>query len=386
MPSNTSNGSCVFTTSYSYGSDDKEYVFFCKGRPFVALVSPNLPTPTSSLVDYDLVRKLGITMTDIQCRKFYFGGHKMRILGRVSTAVQTVQNGRINGNFHIKGLVISDLYQMLETHCVAGARMQERLAHLAAHAEADSAEESDEEPLNTSLEDADSPSYTTITKSSPSYTTMPMSSSSTTTMPMSSSSTTAMSMSSSSTTAMSMSSSSTTAMSMSSSSTTAMPKSSPTRTVAKKSSPSSPPARPSSPTLTLSPTTKQSHRIQAVRHAYYREIKKDSLEIVNNERSWARLKKQDPEYAWAHLKCAAGCRGWPDWDSSDHDLREPSLEDEPDDFFRKYVAILEQTDPDCLCLCGFPHLDYKCTDPEHDKKKKHCKDCCDDPKYLRFLV
>ena len=42
----------MFTTSYSYGSDNKEYLFSCKGRPFVALVSPNLPMPSSSMIDY----------------------------------------------------------------------------------------------------------------------------------------------------------------------------------------------------------------------------------------------------------------------------------------------------------------------------------------------
>ena len=84
----------VLTTSYTYGDTDKEYVFSCKGRPFAALVSPNLPIPTSTLLDYDLIRKLRIKMTDVQCRKFQFGGHKMRILGRVSSAVQCVQGRR----------------------------------------------------------------------------------------------------------------------------------------------------------------------------------------------------------------------------------------------------------------------------------------------------
>ena len=118
----------VLTTSYTYGDTDREYVFSCKGRPFAALVSPNLPIPTSTLLDYDLIRKLRIKMTDVQCRKFQFGGHKMRILGRVSSAVQCVQGGRITGSFHIKGLVVTDLYDLLDTHCVAGTKMRERIA------------------------------------------------------------------------------------------------------------------------------------------------------------------------------------------------------------------------------------------------------------------
>ena len=84
----------LFNTRYSYGSRDQEFVFCCRGRPFAALVSPNLPTPTSSLLDFDLVKTLGLKITDLQCKKFYFAGNKMRILGRVSTTVQCIQNGR----------------------------------------------------------------------------------------------------------------------------------------------------------------------------------------------------------------------------------------------------------------------------------------------------
>ena len=71
----------VLTPSYTYGDTDKEYVFSCKGHPFAALVSFNLPIPTSTLLDLDLIRKLRIKMTEVQCCKFQFGSHKMRILG-----------------------------------------------------------------------------------------------------------------------------------------------------------------------------------------------------------------------------------------------------------------------------------------------------------------
>ena len=91
MSSNCNYGSGVFTTSYTYGSDDKEYIFSCKGRPFrpwsLVLVSHNLPTPTTSLVDYNLIKELGLKLSDVQYRKFCFGGQKMKILGRISIAV-----------------------------------------------------------------------------------------------------------------------------------------------------------------------------------------------------------------------------------------------------------------------------------------------------------
>ena len=100
----------TFTAINKYSSYEQEFVFVCKGKPFATLVSSNIPTPTSNLIDYDLVKDLSLKMTDLQCRKFYFAGNKFRILGKVSTTVQCIKEGALSGtNFHIKGLVVSDL-------------------------------------------------------------------------------------------------------------------------------------------------------------------------------------------------------------------------------------------------------------------------------------
>ena len=117
-----------FTTKYTYGNDDQEYVFSCKGRPFAVLVSSHFPTPTTTLLDYDLVKSLDLKITDLQCRKFNFAGNKFRILGRVSTAIQCVRHGKIGGDFHVKAFVVADLNTKLDTHCVASARMQQQMA------------------------------------------------------------------------------------------------------------------------------------------------------------------------------------------------------------------------------------------------------------------
>ena len=55
------------TLNYQYANNEDEYVFCMKGQPFPCLVSPHLPTPTSSLVDYGLVRDVGLKMSDLQC-------------------------------------------------------------------------------------------------------------------------------------------------------------------------------------------------------------------------------------------------------------------------------------------------------------------------------
>ena len=115
------------TMSYKYGNNEQEYVFCVKGRPFPCLVSPHIPTPTASLLDYQLVRDLGLKMTDLQCQKFSFCGFKLRILGKISLTVQCIHDGVSSGTFHIKGNVVLDLAKHLDTECVAGAKMAAQL-------------------------------------------------------------------------------------------------------------------------------------------------------------------------------------------------------------------------------------------------------------------
>ena len=115
------------TMCYQYGNDEREYVFCVKGRPFPCLVSPYLPTPTATLLDYDLVRSLGLKMTDLQCQKFSYSGFKMRILGKISFTAQCIHDGVSNGTFHIKANVILDLAKNLDSECVAGTKMAAQL-------------------------------------------------------------------------------------------------------------------------------------------------------------------------------------------------------------------------------------------------------------------
>ena len=112
----------------NYTNGDREFVFVVKSRPFACLVSPHLPTPTTSLIDYDLVSSLGLKMADLKCQKFFFGGHKMRILGKVSLTVQTIQDGLSSGTFHIKANVVTNLTKNLDTDCVAGSKTKIQLS------------------------------------------------------------------------------------------------------------------------------------------------------------------------------------------------------------------------------------------------------------------
>ena len=115
------------TLSYSYDDEEEEFIFCVKGKPFPCLVSAKLPTPASTLIDYDMVSKLGLKMADLQCKRYSYAGYKMRVLGTVYTSVQCIQDGQMCGTVKLKADVVEDLAKYLDVQCVAGQRMAAQL-------------------------------------------------------------------------------------------------------------------------------------------------------------------------------------------------------------------------------------------------------------------
>ena len=111
----------------SHGGD-KEFVVACKARPFTILMSSSLPTPAVNLVDHKLVSELKLKMSDLQCRRFHFGGQKLRILGKISTSVQCIIDGKVLGNLHFKASVVENLYEYFDSHSVAGDKLSQVLS------------------------------------------------------------------------------------------------------------------------------------------------------------------------------------------------------------------------------------------------------------------
>ena len=111
------------TLCNKYPNQEVEYIFSVKGRPFGCLTSPHLPTPTSTLLDYNLVRDLGLKMYDLKYQKFTYCGAKMRILGKVHLTAQTIHDGMASGAFHMKATVVLDLNKSVDCECVAGNKM-----------------------------------------------------------------------------------------------------------------------------------------------------------------------------------------------------------------------------------------------------------------------
>ena len=114
------------TLSYKYG-EEEEFIFCVKGKPFPCLVSPKLPPSTETLLDYAMVRELGLKMKNLQCKRFSYANYNMRVLGTVITTVQCIQDGEMCGTTTIKADVVQDLAKNLDVECVAGQKMTVQL-------------------------------------------------------------------------------------------------------------------------------------------------------------------------------------------------------------------------------------------------------------------
>ena len=115
------------TLRYKYDDDEEEFIFCVKGKPFPCLVTTKLPTPSSTLLDFGIIRELNLKMSNLQCKRFMFAGNKLRILGTVSMKVQCIIDGAVCGTTHIKADVVQDLVKHCDTECLAGQRMAAQL-------------------------------------------------------------------------------------------------------------------------------------------------------------------------------------------------------------------------------------------------------------------
>ena len=107
----------VSATAYNLGRcGDKEFIVACKGRPYSILTAANFPIPPVTYVDYNLIRDLNLRMSDLQCTKLFYGGQKLRILGKISTTVQCIVDGSPMGHMHFKAHVVEDLKSRFDTH------------------------------------------------------------------------------------------------------------------------------------------------------------------------------------------------------------------------------------------------------------------------------
>ena len=103
-----------------------DFTFVCKKIPF-AISCSNLHQGDTNLIDLDLVIKMKIPLRNIKVTRMSLLGHDVRAVGRIKQTVQCVKNGRVQGNIHLEGRVVRDLYSLLEVDCLASSKTYERL-------------------------------------------------------------------------------------------------------------------------------------------------------------------------------------------------------------------------------------------------------------------
>ena len=115
------------TASHHYPDADSEFVFSYRGQPFAAAIASSCPAPTSTLIDFAMVRDFKMKMTDFKCQKFSFANQKLRIVGKISSFVQYVKDGTPLGQYKFSATVVRGLTQALDVDSIAGTRLVSQL-------------------------------------------------------------------------------------------------------------------------------------------------------------------------------------------------------------------------------------------------------------------
>ena len=106
--------------------DGADFTFVCRKIPF-AITCSNSHQEYTNLVDLDLVNKMKIPLRNIKVTRMSLLGHDVRAVGRIKQTVQCVKNGRVQGNIHLEGKVVRDLFSLLNVDRLASAKTYERL-------------------------------------------------------------------------------------------------------------------------------------------------------------------------------------------------------------------------------------------------------------------
>ena len=78
-------------------------------------------------MDHNLVKELGLKISDLQCKKYFYCGEQLRLLGTVSTTVQCVMDGFVCSSFQFRANVIEHLSTNFGVHSIAGMKLTKML-------------------------------------------------------------------------------------------------------------------------------------------------------------------------------------------------------------------------------------------------------------------
>ena len=103
-----------------------DFTFVCRKIPF-AISCSELHHGETNLIDLDLVNRMRIPLRNIRVTRMSLLGHDVRAVGRIKQTIQCVVNGRVQGNVHLEGKVVRDLFSLFNVDCFASAKTYERL-------------------------------------------------------------------------------------------------------------------------------------------------------------------------------------------------------------------------------------------------------------------
>ena len=103
-----------------------DFTFVCRKVPF-SISCSEIYNGDTNLIDLDLVNKMRIPLRNIRVTRMSLLGHDVRAVGRIKQTVQCVVNGRVQGNVHLEGRVVRDLFSMFNVDCFASSKTYERL-------------------------------------------------------------------------------------------------------------------------------------------------------------------------------------------------------------------------------------------------------------------
>ena len=99
----------------------KEKTFIYAKFAFAMAVDEKLPKTQSTLIDENLMIKMGLKPVKVMCQRFSYGGVQTRIVAETRFTAQTVLNGIQMGNSFLKALVVRDLNHLYGVDAIAGA-------------------------------------------------------------------------------------------------------------------------------------------------------------------------------------------------------------------------------------------------------------------------
>jgi len=97
-------------------------------RVFAMAVDRRIPKTQNTLLDENIMIKLGIKPTKVMSKRFAYGGVMSRIVAEARFTAQTVCNGVTAGNTFLKVIVVRDLSLYYGVDAIAGGKLYNQLS------------------------------------------------------------------------------------------------------------------------------------------------------------------------------------------------------------------------------------------------------------------